>query len=270
MYMLIGCFLLIRIASVVFCERSNIKVIILENEVVNIYCDTDKSNEKSDFSKNAALKNGIRIEFNSCKFSQLPQTFLVKCIRAREIHLSLQGIQLIKGENFLGNRHLKKLNLQLNLISELPAFLFVNTPKIEEVNFARNRIERIDSNAFAAGVECLKKINLEHNKIKTLDGRTFANAISLAEVNLKFNQIEKFSAKPIRLEEWHRFDKTKENTSSSCMIFPFKSKKILLVNLALNKLTNVEVNCDSDTRYLLSRHDDYCVRINGSHLHLLF
>lgn len=264
-----------------------------------------------------------KVSFIDCNLKCLPRKFLEQFVAAEVIDIAFRRVQTINSEDFRGNVNLKKLYAKHNELTQLPSHLFNYTLKIREIDFSHNKIENVDPSAFAVGVENLIKIDFSWNQIKILDGRTFANAISLTKINLNFNQIEEFGTKLIQISEVQHSDKNKKNTSSNCMIFPFKSRRTLIRNLSgsgteliqlgevqhldeskqntssnhmifpfksrktlwiyvsCNKpmstylkfsfslIKSIEVSCNSDTRYLLKRNENFCVKMSRSHLCLL-
>lgn len=200
-----------------------------------------------------------------CGFEYLPRKFLEKCVAAEEIDIGYRQVEVIHSEDFRGNANLKRLLARVNELTELPPYLFEHTPKIEEIDFTSNNIEKIHPNTFAVGVENLKTLNLTWNKIKALDGRTFAKAVSLESLNLHLNPIEEFRMKFMRQEDVDHVNENKDNNSTDCMIFPFAFKKTLSVELLFNKLKDIEVDCRSDMRCLLRKtgiSDQSCITIS--------
>lgn len=246
------CISLILIASLILRVES-IKVRVFGSKSVDVYCDNDKQahSRKLDDQRYTLKENDVKkfehstsIIFWSCNLPYLPRNFLQLFTSAEKIDFSYRRIQRINGIDFRGNKELKKLYAQNNLLTELTAFLFKYTSKIEEVNFERNRIEKINPSTFGKGVEHLWKINLSYNRIKTLDGWLFKNAVSLRDIDLSRNFIEYFGVKIVHYNEKLDF------RISNCMIFPYKNEKMLSINVfqmfeksdELFKLTDVTVN----------------------------
>lgn len=278
----------IIIVSLILYVRSSTEIVILCEKLANVYCDRNvkvhcKQLDSNDYivHKNISLEAGRVLEFRrNCNLPYLPRKFLEKFVYALEIYMNDRGVHSIKGEDFRGNRDLKKLVVTHNKLAQLPAYLFNNTPKIEEVDFSDNQIEEINPNTFANGVKRLKKIDLSWNRIKTFDGRLFRNAISLGNINFKFNQIEYFGFKLVKSTKKLNLSSYK-NVSLNCMILPYKSKKRIFINVyqlienrnrTLHKLEEIEVNCDSDEHFFYSNNyellDDF-LNVDGVKLEII-
>lgn len=246
--------------------ESSIEVIGLGSKVANIYCNRENGEHSKllddneyTVNNNASLSDKLVISFRSCNLKYLPQKFLEKFMSAEEIEVAHRGVKTIKSKDFRGNGNLKKLLAEYNELTQLPAYLFNYTPKIEEIIFSNNKLEKIDPNAFAIGVENLKKIDLSRNQIKVLDGRLFINAVSLTNINLELNEIEYFGLRLFKFNGTESIDSYK-NSSLNCMILPYKGEKLLSIDVfqlvikseSAFKLNSVEINCDIQNPYLYS------------------
>lgn len=226
----------------VISVKPSIEIECFENILANVICPTVKG-------KYRQLLDAGEYTLVECKYP-LSETRVIRfsCLKHLK-HLPQKFLdQLV---------NLEELRVTSSRLIQLLSHLFRYTPKIEDIDFSHNKIEKIDPSAFALGVENVKKIDLSWNRIKTLDGRTFANAISLFKVNLEFNQIDEFGAKLIRPGD--TFNENKGNTSSNCMVFTFVTQRPRrrTIYLENNNVTKIEVNCNSETRYVLNEDDDY-------------
>lgn len=269
-------FLLLVTAFIVV--STEIAVIPLGTELTNIYC-LNVEGEPSQLldtnnytvSTDDPLAEMREVSFTTCNLTYIPRTFLGQFVTAEQIVIMNSGIQTITSDDLCGNVNLKILYAGFNALTELPSYLFNCTPKIEEISFEMNKIGKIDPNAFAVGVEYLKKIDLSWNYIKTLDWRTFANVVSLKYLDFELNPIEEFGTEIIQPGELQYFDENKTDAlSKNCLILPFQHGAQLTIHLSSNKLMNIEMNCTSDTRYLLNTTDNYDIKINDGNLHLQF
>lgn len=266
-------FLLITVISLAFCEEPT-TVIVLEQRLAIVYCEDSNHAKQLDsyeykLFRNYSLENTQSIEFRSCNFPQLPQTFLQRFVGVKEIDLSFRRIQSVKSEDFRSNNNLVKLYLNHNHLTELPAHLFKYTPKMEEITFSYNKIEIVDPDAFADG-ERLRKIDLKSNMIKTLDGRLFRNAVSLKNVDLSLNVIEYFGLKPIKLIAQKDLNSL-EYSSPNCLILPYKKEKTVSIDVfqlylkkdSLQSLQNVEINCNSGKNKKFFFRNELSTKVDG-------
>lgn len=152
--------------------------------------------------------------------------------------------------------NMKRLSLDNNHLTQLPAYLFNYTPKIEYADFSSNKIETIDPNTFAVGVDNLRIIDLSTNQIKTIDGRTFANVISLINLRLEYNQINYIGLRIVKFDETQSLD-SYSTSSLNCLIFRLKNSKFLFVYVNYFVAKNhyrsrrAEIDCDTDHSYWL-------------------
>lgn len=266
----------------VYVQSTN-DILIEDDKIVWIYCNVNTkvhseqlNNNEYAVQNNRSLDDGLFIYFRGCHLPALPRKFLQKFVNVKDIYLSFRGVRTINGDDFRRNVYLKRLIASYNKFTELPPFLFTNTPEITEVDFSHNRIIKIDPNAFTDGVECLEKINLESNRIKKLDGRLFGNAASLEYLNLKFNRMEYFGFRFVRFDGVRHLD-SYTNFTSNCMILSYKREKFILIDIVQmalkpetpHRLDIIELNCDSDDRIFYEKLLDF-LYIDGIRLALLF
>lgn len=259
---------IIVFAAATFCAKP-IEIVPFAEESVFIQCTNDNRTHSKPLNANEyKLNDGIdleyiqSIEFSRCNLPNVPSNFLQQCPNVSKINIATSGIRVIKSDDFSSNKNLEQLFAYGNELTELPAYLFKNTPKIEEVDFSYNQIEKIHANTFADGVKNLKDVDLSRNRIKKLDGRLFINAISLININLELNEIEYFG---LRLVKTSVPDSNiaNNNASANCMVFSPRHEKRTIISLTQNKLKQVELECDSDKRHFHNTEDGYRTSING-------
>ncbi len=138
--------------------------------------------------------NALAVDFSwDCVVPYIPQTFFKKLVLIEEVYLLYANVQSIKSQDVRQNNNLKSLRLFYNNITELPENLFSFTPQIEFINFAYNKINRIDPNTFAEGVDNLKIIYLHGNDIRTLPENLLAKVKMLERLWLQNNKIVRFN-----------------------------------------------------------------------------
>ncbi|XP_061709855.1 carboxypeptidase N subunit 2-like [Cydia pomonella] len=90
-----------------------------------------------------------------------------------------------------------RLTLSANLITALHNKLFINSEKLESIEFDDNLIEFIQEDVFKS-LKNIKTISLQHNKIKDLPESLFKSLPKLGNINLSHNLIEYIPANAFR------------------------------------------------------------------------
>lgn len=204
------------------------------------------------FSSDSDFTNALDVRFNGyCRIPYIPQTFIKRVPRMEKVDLFSNEIEIVKREDFRENRELRVLDVQHNLITEIPEYLFSYTPKIEEAYFQYNDIFRIDGNAFALGVQNLKKIDLSYNRIKKLDPNLFLNATTLTHIDISHNLLELFKPTLSNLTKLRSLHLNNNRiVRMSCNIFPNRIVNELLIDFSSNDVQEVKMKCGANhTRY---------------------
>ena len=71
-------------------------------------------------------------------------------------------IRKVRARQFQKNKRLRKLNLSMNRIENVDEQAFVGMEFLKELNLRNNKLNRINSNTFAS-LRQLKKLNLKFN-----------------------------------------------------------------------------------------------------------
>ncbi len=146
--------------------------------------------DKSDCN---GCENATNVHFSgACETLYVPQTFLKRLALVETVNLGSNDVKSIKRQDFSQNKKLKFMLLGHNRITELPENLFSFTPQVEEAYFEYNKINRIDPNTFAEGVDNLKIIYLHMNLITTLHENLFSKVKMLKKLWLQDNKIVRF------------------------------------------------------------------------------
>lgn len=232
-------FLLLPIATMLISMGSSIEIICLDTDVF-VYCDFDSDQNSKLLDDHQYVMHcdppdvtdahKLRFLCSVGRLNYIPRNVLAKFEAAEVIYISLVWLPTVKMEDFRRNGNMKTLHLQYNQLTQLPAYLFKYTPKIEFVDFHRSYIETIDPNTFAVGVDNLQTIDLSDNQIKTLDGRTFVNVFSLGEINLKVNQMEHIGLRFVQSDQIAPYDSYK-NSSLNCLVLPLRNNELPFVNV---------------------------------------
>lgn len=222
--------------------------LLLRVTVRGVNDDIIKLNEYLDagnYNSDNGFESALYINVNRfCSMTRVPVNFLEKLKTVEQIDFQFCLVESVDADDFRNNEYLKVLNLYGNDLTELTAFLFKRTPRIEEVNFSNNLISKIHPNTFADGVENLKKIFLKSNQIISLDENIFANTKMLTELDLSYNQLLRFEPKVQHLTHleylWLR---NNEISQIGCEIFPNAETNELLIDVSANKLNELYLAC---------------------------
>lgn len=146
---------------------------------------------------------------------------------------------------FSNDSSLTEIILSWNTLTELPGFLFLQTPNIKEIDFSYNMISNIDPNTFRGPTNNLSVINLSHNNIETIDKNLFMDSLHLAELNLGYNRynfIEHFQIDLLKLHALKllRLDNNKIKRLD-CTIFELTTNRIF-IDVDYNHIEDVEFN----------------------------
>lgn len=82
---------------------------------------------------------------------------------------------------------LEKLDLNNNLLDSLPGDVFVDLPKIQDINLAYNRLDSISSSLFTIDLENLYSLNFRGNRIASVDPAAFTYLPKLGHLDLSEN-----------------------------------------------------------------------------------
>ena len=97
-----------------------------------------------------------------------------------------QDFEVMTPEYLKNATNLKYFVVTGNLITKLNENIFIEAPKIEQINLMQNEITAVHFLAFN-GLNNLKVLNLQGNKITHLDPLTFSSLISKPKINLLNN-----------------------------------------------------------------------------------
>lgn len=103
--------------------------------------------------------------------------------------LEIRGnVQRISVDDFMGARNLRHLTLN-NQLECISSRVFVHALNLSSITLSRNRINRIEDNAFD-GLYELEQLTLSKNQLKSLSQSTFTGLQKLIYLNLRDNEID--------------------------------------------------------------------------------
>lgn len=150
-------------------------------------------------------RDGIRDSFKSAQFTFDKFAETVQCMKCnleiivnntfevdneiKTLDLTCSGIFQLQPGAFTGLVFLRKLILNSNLISEVPATTFQGISKVDQLICNNNKINSLVPSGFKELVN-LKVLSLRNNKIDYIDRTAFDGLTSLESLDLSNNQIE--------------------------------------------------------------------------------
>lgn len=106
-----------------------------------------------------------------------------------ELILSKNNLTLISPNIFIKLKHMKKLDLSENLLSEIYINGLAKSNNLDELNYSNNKL-KIFNNIIFDKISTITKLNLSHNYIKILKSTTISKpVISLISLDLSYNNI---------------------------------------------------------------------------------
>ncbi|XP_057315622.1 slit homolog 1 protein-like [Hydractinia symbiolongicarpus] len=136
-----------------------------------------------------ALKNLKKLEYLALSFNKLksvPQNISHYFPRLKELYLTANEIRDLK--RLTGYENLRTLNLDQNLIEEIPPFTFKDVKNLKELLLGQNNIRRIFENSFS-GLERLEHLQLNNNQLELIDETAFRSNRRLTEIYLHVNKL---------------------------------------------------------------------------------
>lgn len=207
-----------------------------DKHVMSDTCETQYGNNK--IWKFASL-----IVLTNCKIPIMPRHFLQHLGHVKKIDFGRSEIKSIDSGMFSNDSSLTEMRLSWNGLTELPGYLFSQTPNIKEIDISYNRISNIDANTFRGPTKNLSVINLSHNNIETVEKTLFMDCLHLAELNFGYNFIEDFQ---VDLSELHELKLLRLDNNNikrlDCTIFELSTKSIF-IDVDHNHIEKIEFNC---------------------------
>lgn len=113
--------------------------------------------------------------------------------RIEYIYWNMTSYRVVNSQlEFLGNfnfyKKLKSLNLNNNLIREVPKKIFSETIDMEWLSMDDNRIEHLADDLFE-NMSKLRVVSFSGNRLRQLSGSLFANNVNIERLNLNGNRL---------------------------------------------------------------------------------
>lgn len=153
--------------------------------------------------------------------------------------LSLQNATMTSLLTPISCEKLTYLDLDDNLLSEIPDGLFLNCLQLTTLTLNHNSLEIITEHAFS-GLSELLSLSLMYNKLNSIHANAFSSMVKLRNVNLIANNIETLDSNLFQNLSQLRM-LTIENNRISILSDDFLSnnRNLEWVNLSNNRLTSI-------------------------------
>lgn len=134
------------------------------------------------------------------------------------------------------------LDISMNNITELPAFVFKNFPYLEELRLAGNDLSFIHPDALS-GLHQLKVLMLQNNQLKTVPNTAIKNLYSLQSLRLDANHITTVPEDSFEGLQQLRHLWLDDNSLTEVPVGPMRHQANLqALTLALNRITHIPNN----------------------------
>nr|XP_039252706.1 leucine-rich repeat-containing protein 15-like [Styela clava] len=161
----------------------------------NIWCDLSlrkiipqpKDMEKLSVRRKASTAIGLFIN-DSCVAS-LEKNDLVGYPKIRVINLANNSIETIPKAVFENNKDLERIDLSVNLITDISQQAFAGLTKLTYLKLDNNRITGIQSGTFSILAASLQFLSIQNNQLASIDIGQFNGLKNLETLNLKDNRI---------------------------------------------------------------------------------
>nr|XP_046205141.1 leucine-rich repeat-containing G-protein coupled receptor 4-like isoform X1 [Oncorhynchus gorbuscha] len=146
------------------------------------------------------------------------------------------------------------LDISMNNITELPAFVFKNFPYLEELRLAGNDLSFIHPDALS-GLHQLKVLMLQNNQLKTVPSTAIKNLYSLQSLRLDANHITTVPEDSFEGLQQLRHLWLDDNSLTEVPVGPMRHQANLqALTLALNHITHIPNNAFANLSSLVVLH----------------
>uniref|UniRef100_A0A8C7RIG0 Leucine-rich repeat-containing G-protein coupled receptor 4 n=1 Tax=Oncorhynchus mykiss TaxID=8022 RepID=A0A8C7RIG0_ONCMY len=146
------------------------------------------------------------------------------------------------------------LDISMNNITELPAFVFKNFPYLEELRLAGNDLSFIHPDALS-GLHQLKVLMLQNNQLKTVPNTAIKNLYSLQSLRLDANHITTVPEDSFEGLQQLRHLWLDDNSLTEVPVGPMRHQANLqALTLALNRITHIPNNAFANLSSLVVLH----------------
>uniref|UniRef100_A0A4W5MR96 Leucine-rich repeat-containing G-protein coupled receptor 4 n=1 Tax=Hucho hucho TaxID=62062 RepID=A0A4W5MR96_9TELE len=161
------------------------------------------------------------------------------------------------------------LDISMNNITELPAFVFKNFHYLEELRLAGNDLSFIHPDALS-GLHQLKVLMLQNNQLKTVPSTAIKNLYSLQSLRLDANHITTVPEDSFEGLQQLRHLWLDDNSLTEVPVGPMRHQTNLqALTLALNRITHIPNNAFANLSSLVVLHlHNNRIKEIGESLHL--
>lgn len=106
----------------------------------------------------------------------------------QSLYLFLNGINVLRSEDFSGLENLEMLDLSQNKLTKLPERVFEHLTSLRNLDLSSNQITHISEECFQ-GMKLLERLYLYSNHIETIHPAAFNGLENLLELKLQGNQL---------------------------------------------------------------------------------
>ncbi|KAM6980236.1 leucine-rich repeat-containing G-protein coupled receptor 4 [Aplochiton taeniatus] len=146
------------------------------------------------------------------------------------------------------------LDISMNNITELPAFVFKSLPYLEELRLAGNDLSFIHPEALS-GLHQLKVLMLQNNQLKTVPSEALKNLHSLQSLRLDANHITAVPEDSFQDLQQLRHLWLDDNNLTEVPIGPLQHQvNLQALTLALNRITSIPNNAFTNLSSLMVLH----------------
>uniref|UniRef100_A0AAZ3PC82 Leucine-rich repeat-containing G-protein coupled receptor 4 n=1 Tax=Oncorhynchus tshawytscha TaxID=74940 RepID=A0AAZ3PC82_ONCTS len=146
------------------------------------------------------------------------------------------------------------LDISMNNITELPAFVFKTFPYLEELRLAGNDLSFIHPDALS-GLHQLKVLMLQNNQLKTVPSTAIKNLYSLQSLRLDANHITTVPEDSFEGLQQLRHLWLDDNSLTEVPVGPMRHQANLqALTLALNRITHIPNNAFANLSSLVVLH----------------
>ncbi|KAM4552574.1 uncharacterized protein PAE49_015987 [Odontesthes bonariensis] len=154
--------------------------------------------------------------------------------------LNFNGLKVVLPGMFDSLKQLEIFQMKSNIISDLPAYLFLNLSRLRVLDLSQNKLEEVTKETFA-GLAKLEILKINHNLISNLSSDTFHEFSQLTELHLEGNKIAQLDDDIFSgLTELSVLNLCGNLlTTFSDKVFGFKTSNLREVNLKGNRLAEL-------------------------------
>ncbi|XP_030608254.1 carboxypeptidase N subunit 2 [Archocentrus centrarchus] len=137
-------------------------------------------------------------------------------------------------------KQLETLQMKGNIISDLPAFLFLSLRKLRVLDLSQNKLEEVKRETFY-GLERLEILKMNNNFIHNFTSDTFHNVSQLTELHLAGNNITQLDDDSFSVLTKLQVLNLRGNllTAFSDKVFGYEGSNLTELNLKGNRLTEL-------------------------------